>query len=250
MFKCSSRATLRCLAGRMWPAGRTLPRPALWSALPIPKLSNTTNVKKNLMFKIILKCYTNSINSISKYQESHNLSIFSNNLLLIFKHSKKNSNTANKINKVKIWCSFQMLLFYFQYRMKKIRIKIWTKKGFCPLQSDAKKRIRRLCREVCTKSLNRIRRWNWTWACSASLSSTGIRTHPIRVSIFFSGSVKGNSENERGSKRLKKIFQLFSSFSFQKFRVETCSNVFRWRWAAVVRRCFEGGPRTEPREPR
>ncbi len=24
-FKCSSRATLRCLAGRMWPAGRTLP---------------------------------------------------------------------------------------------------------------------------------------------------------------------------------------------------------------------------------
>ncbi len=28
-FKCSSRATLRCLAGRMWPAGRTLPRTAL-----------------------------------------------------------------------------------------------------------------------------------------------------------------------------------------------------------------------------
>ncbi len=28
-FKCSSRATLRCLAGRMWPAGRTLPRPVL-----------------------------------------------------------------------------------------------------------------------------------------------------------------------------------------------------------------------------
>jgi len=30
-FKCSSRATLRCLAGCMWPAGRTLPRPALGS---------------------------------------------------------------------------------------------------------------------------------------------------------------------------------------------------------------------------
>ncbi len=30
-FKCSSRATLRCLAGRMWPAGRTLPRPGLAS---------------------------------------------------------------------------------------------------------------------------------------------------------------------------------------------------------------------------
>ena len=28
-FKKCSRATLRCLAGRMWPAGRTLPRPAL-----------------------------------------------------------------------------------------------------------------------------------------------------------------------------------------------------------------------------
>jgi len=28
-FKCSSRATLRCLAGRMWPAGRALPRPDL-----------------------------------------------------------------------------------------------------------------------------------------------------------------------------------------------------------------------------
>ncbi len=33
-FKCSWRATLKCLAGRMWPADRTLPRPALrgkWS---------------------------------------------------------------------------------------------------------------------------------------------------------------------------------------------------------------------------
>jgi len=29
-FKCSSGATLRCLAGRLWPAGRTLPRPALY----------------------------------------------------------------------------------------------------------------------------------------------------------------------------------------------------------------------------
>jgi len=28
-FKCSSRATLRCLAGRMWPAGPPLPRPVL-----------------------------------------------------------------------------------------------------------------------------------------------------------------------------------------------------------------------------
>ncbi len=28
-FKCSLWATLRCLAGRMWPAGRTSPRPAL-----------------------------------------------------------------------------------------------------------------------------------------------------------------------------------------------------------------------------
>ncbi len=28
-FKCSLRATLRCLAGRMWPAGRTLPWPGL-----------------------------------------------------------------------------------------------------------------------------------------------------------------------------------------------------------------------------
>jgi hypothetical protein len=28
-FKKRSRATLRCLAGRLWPAGRTLPRPAL-----------------------------------------------------------------------------------------------------------------------------------------------------------------------------------------------------------------------------
>ena len=28
-FKCSSRATLKCLAGRMRPAGRTLPRPDL-----------------------------------------------------------------------------------------------------------------------------------------------------------------------------------------------------------------------------
>jgi len=30
-FKHSSRATLRCLAGCMWPAGRTMPRPALVS---------------------------------------------------------------------------------------------------------------------------------------------------------------------------------------------------------------------------
>jgi len=28
-FKCSSRATLMRLAGRMWPAGRMLPRPVL-----------------------------------------------------------------------------------------------------------------------------------------------------------------------------------------------------------------------------
>ncbi len=28
-FKCSFRATLGCLAGRMWPAVRTLPRPAV-----------------------------------------------------------------------------------------------------------------------------------------------------------------------------------------------------------------------------
>jgi len=28
-LKICSRATLRCLAGRMWPTGRTLPRPGL-----------------------------------------------------------------------------------------------------------------------------------------------------------------------------------------------------------------------------
>ena len=45
-FKClinlkkCSRAPLRCLAGRMWPAGRTLPRPALDpQGLPCPALS-------------------------------------------------------------------------------------------------------------------------------------------------------------------------------------------------------------------
>ncbi len=35
IFKCSSRATLRCLEGRLWPAGRTLPRPALACPCPI-----------------------------------------------------------------------------------------------------------------------------------------------------------------------------------------------------------------------
>ncbi len=37
-----SRATLQCLAGRMWPAGRTLPRPGL-KCTPKPGLKCTVN---------------------------------------------------------------------------------------------------------------------------------------------------------------------------------------------------------------
>jgi len=46
-FKCSSRATLRCLAGRMWPAGRTLPRPAI----DVPFSCKITNNLNKLFLK-------------------------------------------------------------------------------------------------------------------------------------------------------------------------------------------------------
>ncbi len=54
-FKCSLWATLKCLAGRIWPADRTLPRPALEGLIgkvrkEFPTNGITANVKGALQF--------------------------------------------------------------------------------------------------------------------------------------------------------------------------------------------------------
>ena len=99
----------------------------------------------------------------------------------------------------------------------------------------------KFCVEMWAKSLNGIRRWNWMRALfSASLSSTGIRTRPIRSSLV-------PSCRELGER--KKNVQLFFLHFFRKSEI-SCWNLFRWWWAVVGRRCFGGGPGTEPRGPR
>jgi len=59
-FKCSSRATLRSFAGRMWPAGRTLPRSDLDRNITIAKIevSNSNPLKGRICYQTFFVGHT------------------------------------------------------------------------------------------------------------------------------------------------------------------------------------------------